>query len=90
MKHTPGPWKTEGWGNIIVNDSEGNTLCLYPQGATHKQTQANAHLIAAAPELLEALIDLVNVSENFPNELSKDHYSVKYAKEAIKKAKGEA
>ena len=57
--HTPGPWDyvsaehTAGWG-VCVGD--GNDLILRMVGRKPKaEKQANARLIAAAPELLEAL-----------------------------------
>lgn len=54
-KHTPGPWKTETIGGTIrVVDQEGNDCGYIGDGynATHR---ANIALMAAAPELLEAL-----------------------------------
>ena len=66
MSHTPGPWathKTEGnGGNIsdrleIVVPEEGRkrTLIASIYGFKTPEGQANARLIAAAPELYEAL-----------------------------------
>ena len=54
-KHTPGPWKAEGWESVVVNDTNGNTLVLMP-GASYglAAVKANARLIAAAPDLLAA------------------------------------
>jgi hypothetical protein len=43
-KHTPGPWRVEIIGTF------GYTVV----GPAKEQSEANAHLIAAAPELLEA------------------------------------
>ena len=56
-QHTPGPWVTCGYENLIVNDNEGNTIVITPGGSTgtRLEMKANARLIAAAPELLEAL-----------------------------------
>lgn len=56
------------------------------EGTPSPECEANAHLIAAAPELLEALEDLM--------EAVKDHYEAggyewKQARAAIAKAKGE-
>jgi hypothetical protein len=54
-QHTPGPWFTEATSTIghhFVIDSDGFTICdPSPMG------EANARLIAAAPDLLAALID---------------------------------
>ena len=56
-KHTPGPWKAEGWENLVVNCAEGYTLTLAAgrKGAGLEELQANARLIASAPDLLAAL-----------------------------------
>ena len=54
--HTPGPWRAEGWESTIVNDADGNTLCLMPSSdGTLASAKANARLIAAAPDMLDAL-----------------------------------
>ncbi|MDU7496254.1 MAG: hypothetical protein E7K97_22340, partial [Providencia rettgeri] len=53
FKHSPAPWdlnkRTDGF-NIVDGDNSGFVA--------HVPKQDNAHLIAAAPELLEALIEL--------------------------------
>jgi hypothetical protein len=62
MGHTPGPWRaSEGWPSDLWNvDMPGRKWSLLV--ARHdedfdmpvEEVQANAHLIAAAPELLAA------------------------------------
>lgn len=55
--HTPGPWKAEGWKETVVNDSRGTTIALHPGDSREyglAEVQANARLIAAAPDLLAA------------------------------------
>lgn len=61
-KHTPGPWIATGWENTVVNIPDiyfgGHlTICVYPASgqAPRSEAVANARLIAAAPDLLEAL-----------------------------------
>jgi len=51
MKHTKGPWMV-GKGYSV----RGDNRIIFMQGATktHGEASANAKLIAAAPELLEA------------------------------------
>ena len=52
--HTQGPWKV--LKHMVISEHEQR--CIYQQGTTFKdssEAHANAHLIAAAPELLEAL-----------------------------------
>jgi hypothetical protein len=63
MSHTPGPWRWDhesNVGNLIV-DPERNAVATF-QARSHlkwaeqqAEREANARLIAAAPELLEAL-----------------------------------
>ncbi|WP_419204216.1 hypothetical protein [Bordetella trematum] len=67
-KHTPAPW-TQGHSPVGIT-------CVWLDGATEPlhemgrctswidcNTEANARLIAAAPELLQALIDVVRVAD---------------------------
>lgn len=62
-KHTPGPWAAEATRNGKVfevyfgNAEAGETGCGWATLAGDNQA-ANARLIAAAPDLLEALQDL--------------------------------
>lgn len=95
MKHTPGPWKavadTDIRGNPnwrIHSNTIGDLACLTFCNTEDRDTfgKENAKLIAAAPELLAALDDLVVLAEYFQSELSKDHHAVKAAWEAINKA----
>jgi len=50
--------------------------------------EADANLIAAAPDMYEALIQLIYIATHFPLELSEDHYSVTQAEEILAKAQG--
>ncbi|MCX6217581.1 hypothetical protein [Spirosoma sp.] len=61
-KHTEGPWRAEGWEDLVVNSKDGTTLCLAagPKNATIAEMKANAKLIAAAPEMFEALTGLAD------------------------------
>lgn len=61
MKHTPGPWIVPDDGTIgTVADSQGRVVAQAQQVTSadrhtdHAERRANAQLIAAAPELLEA------------------------------------
>ena len=63
-KHTPGPWTTQNDGRDIINIQHSNndpgaismTLAKVIARMTWRsQAEANARLIAAAPDLLEAL-----------------------------------
>lgn len=56
MSWTKGPWEIEGESEVWTQGDIGTFVadCNMP-GTTRKQAAANARLIAAAPELLEAL-----------------------------------
>ena len=60
-EYTPGPWITEHVGDCVevVNEETLFTIarCGIKNGA---RSEANARLIAAAPELLEALEDVLS------------------------------
>ena len=64
QNHTPGPWTTENCTDGIVIESGEKYIAdvhYHIAGAMSAQeTQANAALIAAAPEMLEALSRVFN------------------------------
>jgi hypothetical protein len=73
-KHTPGPWRYHlGRGanpRFHIQDVGGYQIASTTELVRHKQAheenearEANARLIAAAPELLEALTALLEASE---------------------------
>lgn len=86
-QHTPGPW--EIWpaeNSVVITESLGRHIAAIPL-ATHEWKE-NARLIAAAPELLEALEELEALgSLELPQR--RDAALLK-AKAAIAKAKGDA
>lgn len=65
FKHTPAPWiiiDGDDYFNITAKSTESSTNympLLDSDSIGMIEMKANAHLIAAAPELLEALIELV-------------------------------
>lgn len=72
-KYTPGPWEIERYsdgliqivGDVrIVSDDEENVTTVVE--AVARGDEANARLIVAAPELLEALQDLDALRGPFP------------------------
>jgi len=97
-KHTPGPWGTEESlprgddGHISVWVSHhGNGITEIVRGENLKERRANARLIAAAPEMLEALnrahleiIGLLNDGD-FKTNITLD---LGYIVDAIAKAEG--
>jgi hypothetical protein len=86
-KHTKGPWKTHLVDDTLVVD--GNGLIIAHMGGLYlgdaSPMEANAKLIAAAPDLLEALEALYAATEQH---VTYDVKTVVY--NAIAKAKGEA
>lgn len=58
-KHTPGPWEAakKGYPTTRIEASTGQIICDVNSIHFSGTGEANAKLIAAAPELLEALIE---------------------------------
>ena len=98
MKHSAGPWKAfeNGMGDTrIVNPHRLICECEFDGALDGTQFQANARLIAAAPELLAALRDLADCFwEGRPKRNTKRDYhlmvSVEAARQAMRKAEGGA
>lgn len=73
-KHTPGPWK---WTGQAVTVPSGQRLLVngvsLPLGnhADSEEADANARLIAAAPDLLEALKGVVAVADRKTDEFDR-------------------
>lgn len=53
QQHTPGPWIV-GELSLSVLNMKGMEIAAYPENIDEDVWNANARLIAAAPELLEA------------------------------------
>lgn len=84
-KHTPGPWriKPQVDGNfLIVYNDRGNWLAeVYDDDdPVEGRPEADARLIASAPDMLEALRDIV---KQWP-----DSSAAKTARSVIAKAEG--
>ena len=97
-KHTPGPWRlgTDHGGDTVRTEDGGAvavTRVATRDGYAHTEAEdvANACLIAAAPELLEALLWLVNTScdvgkSGEPPTMAEHHAAIDAGKVAIAKA----
>lgn len=89
MTHTPGPWYAEG---SDIGSAENITVGVAIAGRTddgyisHAQVQANANLMAAAPDLLDALKDALDVMGDWGADGDPAWAGV--AKAAIAKAEG--
>ena len=87
-KHTPGPWnRIKGDRNVY---SAAGTVCKNPAilggGSAAANWEANARLIAAAPDLLDALSEIINDGGKFVM----THETHRKARAAIARARGEA
>ena len=99
-KFTPGPWTVHhrmrdcvtfegkfGTENLFLENREGYYAC---------QSEYDAHLIAAAPELYEALEHLFNVANHFNvsgvylSEDAENFKALEAAEMALAKARGES
>lgn len=91
--HTPGPWKWH-WKldglkadcGVFSEKTEGHaySICRAPVFEAQDQWEANARLISAAPDMLEALEALVQADAS--GELDDSMFAA--ARAAIAKAKG--
>lgn len=85
-QHTPGPWKHIAGGEVWA----GHRRITLGKGSYDEQDakvrNANAQLIAAAPDLLDALAEIANLLATHPDvEIgnSKIHYAMHKARNAI-------
>tara|TARA_R110000823_G_scaffold315520_1_gene447984 strand:- start:117 stop:416 length:300 start_codon:yes stop_codon:yes gene_type:complete len=93
FKGTQGKWRiVKGWDNIWVK-SDLLSIADLTKKDTVEEQKANAQLIAAAPELLKALIAVTNELHNAIEcinglESAKISPTIKQADKAINKALG--
>lgn len=66
MKHTKGPWHTdENFSSVWDSRRASAEICRMPSATSNlENNEANARLIAAAPELLESLKELTKQVES--------------------------
>ena len=85
MSHTPGPWKVDENNKGFVNirrDVDSYTSDIATVWDFYaKNYRSNAHLIAAAPDMLEALETIMDIGDKACRDI---------ARAAIRKAMGEA
>jgi hypothetical protein len=92
--HTPAPWVSHLTGytgrasaKYVINDKKGRAVA-HIKHSTISPMEANARLIAAAPELLEALNAIVKRAED-PALCDDTDTLLRNARTAIAKATGE-
>jgi hypothetical protein len=90
-QHTPGPWHpfNAGW----ITSARGPICAMYAMksGNYEDDTEglSNARLIAAAPELLEALKELADLfQDTLTGDYRPDSFTFQPARAAIAKAEG--
>jgi len=92
-KHTPGPWVfIEDVGRVSrgTPKREGDVICFIARGGL-PESIANGRLIAAAPDLLQALEHIVAVSNWATTIQSEEQYDamIADAEAALVKARGQ-
>ena len=92
-QHTQGPWEAEEYG--VIRGRNGMIrpfICQVQDDHNDEETQANAHLIAAAPELLDVVKRIYAIwddPDRSPSELA-DSVDRDWIRAAIAKAEGRA
>ena len=103
MKHEKGPWKNEGTKPTFTGKSQHlitsrgghrthNRICemYFEQNVPKYERDANANLIAAAPDMLEALEELIVLMQDIiSGDYKPDSFTMQPAEIAVAKAKGE-
>jgi len=97
-EHTPGPWTHEGQGDITGIEDNGFgrgpvDVCSVYLRTVEGRHEANARLIAAAPDLLEALeawISYHDDEEDGVDSMLRYAKAIDMTRAAIARAKGDA
>lgn len=92
-RHTPGDWESVANGNcftVVESGSQYGDIAIatvhYNAEDEDGDTKSNAALIAASPDLLAALEEIVRV---FPLLIDEQNAALTKARQAIAKAKGQ-
>jgi len=93
-KHTPGPWEAfatpVGVGVISRRRADVAHCGGFDTDRPREEEEANARLIASAPDLLEALIELRDAHHGLRSSAKIKHAAYLKARAAIARATGEA
>ena len=93
-KFTPGPWKAECIGKHWNNPDIENWIITYTDDGErivdHVYEAADAHLIAAAPDLLQALEAMLDADRayEYGGYTESELAAIKQSRAAIAKARG--
>lgn len=93
-KHTPGPWESFGGPDFCITDSNGASVAQLwnkyeDYFKPYEESEANARLIAAAPEMLEVLEYIKDWCSKGVWLTWGDTFFTKKIESAIQKARGE-
>jgi hypothetical protein len=87
-QHTPGPWEIEPHDLADKDFRVGPAIIDYDD-VDHQQADANAFLIAAAPDLLDALKEITNAMSYIAGNDRSIHEMMRASRAAIAKATGQ-
>ena len=90
-KHTSGPWYRNIRANghyPVIFAGRNQHVATATQQADPAETEANIDLLAAAPDLLGALKQILSLYESDPDDLETMDTGAKIARAAIAKATG--
>lgn len=96
-KFTPAPWRFSGSlkSSYVGKDGYGMIAevpyCFHPNESLREAQKANANLIAAAPDLYDALSWIEGYTKDYPIEQYGDEFKswVEKSRAALAKARGE-
>jgi hypothetical protein len=85
--HTSGPWHVGLKPGPIVYSEHGEQVAnLFEPLIDEKENKANARLIAASPELLDALLSIVGSGFPVEDEYGNEHWAISEKQRAIARA----
>ena len=94
-QHTPGPWQfyvdtpsTEPNWHIVTNASRMRVIANIHIEPGNAMDEANAQLISSAPDLLEALKDVLRIARTASIGVTVNKVRLERAEKAIAKAEG--
>ena len=95
-KHTPGPWMATMANMITTANAHMELATVWANPSRvhvpEEEAEANARLMAAAPDLLGSIVSLVDILDDYINargDIDLDSLTLQPARAAIAKAKGE-